>query len=438
MPKSNLKKTAKVFIEEAIQAVNPYRLVLERVQLNGSLLQVGNVKLDLESFEHIYVLGAGKAAASMAAALEIILGPRLQAGRIIVKYGHTKPLHKIEQYEAGHPVPDQAGLDGSRAVLELAKQATKNDLILFVLSGGASALFEYLPDSLSLADLAAFNQQLLTSGAAINEMNLLRKKISLVKGGGFLTFAQPARVVSLILSDVIGDPLQDIASGPTVVSRISNEAVDKIVKKYGLLTSVPDSIQKILLTDSAENTVKKTYFEKNVFNQIIGNNLIALKKIKEEAEIAGFHSMILSDCVQGEARDVAKMLGAILKSALRNGMPLQSPACLIAGGEPTVTLKKHGKGGRNQELVLAALTVLKDEQKPFYFCSIGSDGTDGPTDAAGAWIDQNSFNKAKQFNLDADTYLQNHDAYHFFREMNQLIRTGPTGTNVMDLMFCLF
>ncbi len=438
MSVSNFKKIAESLVKQAIQAVNPHHLVLEKVHLKGSLLEAGNLKLDLDQFEHVYVLGAGKAAAPMAAALETILGPHLHAGRIVVKYGHTGALHKIEQYEAGHPVPDQAGLDGTRAVLELAGQATKKDLILFVLSGGGSALFECVPDSVSLSDLAEFNRQLLASGATIDEMNLLRKKISLVKGGGFLSFAQPAKVVSLILSDVIGDPLQDIASGPTVVSRITTESIDKIMKKYGLLASMPDSVQKMLLRNLAGGPVNKTYFENNVFNQIIGNNLLALKKIKEGAETLGFSSVILSDCIQGEAREVAKVLSAILKSALRNGMPLQAPACLIAGGEPTVTLKKHGKGGRNQELVLAALAALKEEHKPFYFCSIGSDGTDGPTDAAGAWIDHTSFEKAKHLNLDVDAYLQNHDAYHFFREMNQLIHTGPTGTNVMDLIFCLF
>ncbi len=438
MPKINFKNIAESLVKKALRAVDPYHLVLDKVHLNGTILQIGDIRLNLEQYDHIYLLGAGKAAAPMAEALETILGNRLFAGRIIVKYEHTKSLQITEQFEAGHPVPDQAGLEGSQALLEMAQQASQNDLILLVLSGGGSALLEYLPDSVSLTDLAQFNQQMLASGATIDEINLLRKKISLVKGGGFLSFAQPAKVISLILSDVIGDPLHDIASGPTVISKISDVSIHRILKKYGFVASMPDSIKKIVLSDTYKKPVQQKYYENKVFNQIIGNNLLALKSIKTEAEKLGFHSIILSDCMQGEARDMAKVLSAILKSGMKNGHPLQSPACLIAGGESTVTLGKHGKGGRNQELVLAALIALKDEHNAFYFCSIGSDGTDGPTDAAGAWIDQNSFKKSMRLNLNVDMYLENHDAYHFFVKMNQLIHTGPTGTNVMDLMFCLF
>ncbi len=438
MAKQNFQKIASSFIKKALQAVDPYRLIQEKVRLNGSRLQTEDLDIDLNRFDRIFILGAGKAAASMAAALENMLGSRINAGRIVVKYGHTRALQKTEQFQAGHPVPDQQGLDGSRAVLELAKQATDKDLILFVLSGGGSALFEALPNEISLADLVEFNQHLLASGATIHEMNLLRKTISLVKGGGFLNYARPATIVSFILSDVIGDPLPDIASGPTVLQDINTINIQQVLSRYPLQTTIPTAIEQKLLSGGVQNFADSRYYRQNVFNFIIGNNVRVLESLKTQATQAGFSACILSDRIQGEAREVANVLSAIMTSALVHGQPVPTPGCLIAGGEPTVTLDGNGKGGRNQELVLAALTALQNEHRPFYFCSLGTDGSDGPTDAAGAWIDQHSFEKSRNMNLDARAYLNKHDAYHFFERMGQLIKTGPTGTNVMDMIFCLF
>jgi len=442
MEQTDFKTLAGQMIIKALQAVDPKALITKRLKRQGAQLTVAGRHFDLRRFEHIYVLGFGKAVAPMAAALEAILGSFLNGGVVVVKYGYQQPLKKIRLLEAGHPVPDQNTLQAAEQILALAEKAKANDLVFVLISGGGSALFEKLPESITLNDLARFNKLLLACGADIEEMNTLRKHISLVKGGQLSKYIAPATSFSLILSDVIGDPLQSIASGPTAADCTTFAQAWKILSKYHLMSKIPGSIFKWLEAGKqgkVPETPKPGHpLFKKVSNIILGNNHLALKQLEQKAGRAGFHAFILSDRLEGEARVLAGTLASVISSSLSGANSFYAPACLILGGEPTVTLKGKGKGGRNQELVLAVLLALGPVKQPFYFCSLGTDGTDGPTDAAGAWIDEQSYFKAELNGLDMQSYLENNDSYHFFKKMDQLLLTGPTRTNVMDIMFCLF
>lgn len=438
----NKKQLARKMIDAALNAVDPYNLIKEQIKQDGSKLEINGDVLDLNHFENIYLVGAGKGCAPMAAAMEALLGDRLKAGVITVKYEHGQPLKKTKITEAGHPIPDENSLRGTREILHLLDHAENNDLVFVLITGGGSALLEDLPEGITLNQLAETNKLLLASGAVIDEINTIRKHISLVKAGQLTRAIYPARAVTLILSDVIGDPLQSIASGPTAPDNTTFGDASRIVERYGLQDKLPENIMTRII-DGAGGAIDETpgaddpVFN-HVKNYIIGNNRLALNRMQDEAQQAGYKTLILTDSASGEAREAARFFAAIVRSAARTGQPLASPGCLIFGGETTVTLRGSGKGGRNQELVLAALNALRDMEKPFYFCSVGSDGNDGPTDAAGAWIDQNSYQKTLEQKLDIDDFLDRNDAYHFFEKLDQLIKTGPTRTNVMDMAFCLF
>ncbi len=432
MNKTNLN--AQKMIHAALQAVDPYTLVKDHISLNGNILTVEDKKrFDLSRFKNIYILGAGKGAAPMAKAIEELLGDRIAEGFVSVKYGYGQNLKMIDIYESGHPLPDNNSLFAGRRVLEIADKAGKDDLAIVLISGGGSSLLEALVPSITLEDLTALNQSLLACGASIEEINTLRKELSLIKGGRLAHRIHPAQTLGLILSDIIGDPLSMIASGPTVIAEDDDISPDLILRKYDLFKKIPEKIVRILEKKSQKsaNTVVK------VDNFIIGNNLRALQAAEKVAAECGYRTLILSDRIEGESREVAKVFTAIIDSVQNNNLPYAPPFCLLAGGETTVTLNGTGKGGRNQETVLSALTALRKDKKPFYFCSIGTDGSDGPTDAAGAWIDESSFDKAYNLDLNAVKYLKNNDSYHFFNKLGQLIKTCPTKTNVMDIMIIM-
>ena len=439
----NLRQIAEQMMQAAIHAVDPYHLILDHARVRNQQLIIRGRHFNLNDFKHIYVIGAGKASAAMAQAVETLLPGRISDGAVVVKYGHAKPTKTIRILEAGHPIPDENSLAGTRQMLRLAEQAGADDLVIVLLSGGGSALMEWLPEGISLDDLRKVSQALLACGADIEEINTIRKHLSLVKGGRLAQAIAPAHGLTLILSDVIGDPPEIIASGPTVPDPSTFAQAWQIVEKYGLQSEFPVSVLKYLqagLKGAVRESPKANdpAFQK-MSNLILGNNLLALQKAAETAQMNGLSSMILTDRVQGEVQEIAKLMAGIFIAALKYGHPLSSPGCLILGGEPTVTLSGNGKGGRNQEMALAVLKEMKDfRSHPFYFCSVGTDGTDGPTDAAGAWIDQDSPDKAAAQSLDLNQFLKNHDSYHFFQKMNQLIITGPTGTNVMDMMLFLF
>ncbi len=425
----------------AIEAVKPENLIPRQVKLEGSRLSIGGQEFDLSSFRNIYVVGAGKASAAMAAELEKIMGDRISAGAVVTKYEHAIPCRKVRIYEGGHPVLDENGLAGSKAVFELVNRAGTDDLVISLISGGGSALLEKLPPGISLKQLQKTFQLLLECGAAIEEINAVRKHLSLIKGGQLARAIAPATAFTLIISDVIGDPLDAIASGPTAPDPTTFATAWAVIQKYRLQEKLPDPVAAYLQSGVAgrqPETLKSgdPLFAK-VRHFILGNNYSALNAAQEAAQKCGYKTLLLTSQIQGEAREVARVLAAIVQEISASGQPVEAPACVLAGGETTVTLRGNGKGGRNQELALAALIALQNHSGSYVIASCGSDGTDGPTDAAGGMASPEVLAAARQKNLSPQKALENNDAYPFLAQCDGLIKTGPTGTNVMDIMLVM-
>jgi hydroxypyruvate reductase len=401
----------------------------------------------------VIVVGAGKAGAPMAQAISDIFGPKITSGQVIVKYGYVTEKSKIENrlspdgekskiqiLEAGHPIPDQAGLEAAQEIATLLSQAGADDTVICLISGGASALLTLPAAPLTLADLQATTAALLAAGATINQVNTIRKHLSAVKGGRLAQLAQPATVYALILSDVVGDPLEVIGSGPTVPDPTTFADAWTIVEQFQLQTALPPAVVQRLQAGCAgdvPDTPKPgdSIFER-VHNIIIGSNRLAAQAAVKAAQSAGFEACLLSTFVEGEAREVGKVAAALAKGLARAEGLLPRPACLVLGGETTVTLKGNGQGGRNQEMALAAAIALAGWPDVLVAC-FGTDGSDGPTDAAGAFADGQTVGRAQVMGLEAIEYLQRNDAYNFFAALDDLILTGPTNTNVNDLTFIL-
>jgi hydroxypyruvate reductase len=372
----------------------------------------------------------------MAQSIEELLGERIKSGFINVKYGHTLPLNIIQVNEAGHPVPDEAGLSGTKKIIELVSQTGEKDLVLFLISGGGSALLPYPVKGLTLEDKQQMTKRLLEVGATIHEINALRKHVSRVKGGRMARLAYPSALISLILSDVIGDNLDSIASGPTVPDESTFGDCLHILEKYDLKDKISPAALRFLEEGAQARQEETPKADDPAFRQtqnvIIGSNVLAVKAAQKKAEELKYNSLILSTLIEGETKDVAKLHAAIAKEILKTGNPLQKPACVISGGETTVTIRGKGLGGRNQEFALAAAIEI-DEWDGVVILSGGTDGTDGPTDAAGAIADSTTVGRAKALELNPEAYLRENDSYHFFQPLADLIMTGPTFTNVMDL-----
>ncbi|MCP4403914.1 MAG: glycerate kinase [bacterium] len=435
-----MRQHAEEIFRAGLRAVDPAAAIKKFVRLESGVLHVGSSHYALEAFQNIYVVGGGKAGASMAKALEDILGKRITRGWVNVKYEHLAPADIVTIHEAGHPVPDEAGVLGTRKLIELLETCTEDDLVLCVISGGGSALLPAPAEGISLEEKQEVTKILLRCGATINEINRVRKHISAIKGGQLARIAAPATLVSLILSDVVGDPLETIASGPTVPDRHSFRECLAILEKYAIRNEIPAPVLDRLTRGDAgeiEDTPKPgdPLFEKTR-NLIVAGNTPAAQAAADKAKELGYHPMILSTCIEGETKEVAKVHTAILKEILQSGNPLAPPACLISGGETTVTLQGEGLGGRNQEFVLAAAAEIAGLQNVLVL-SAGTDGTDGPTDAAGAFADGQTIARAEELQLDSFVYLQHNDSYHFFDALDDLLKTGPTNTNVMDLRILL-
>ena len=452
---STAREHAWRIMRAALTAVEPGAAVRRNLRLVASRLTIGNAQgtertYDLDDFDRVLVVGAGKAGAPMAAAVTDVLGERLSDGIVVVKHKHvlndpaaTGPIAIVE---AGHPVPDDAGLQGAGQIVDLLNDTTGRDLVLCLISGGGSALMTSPVPGISLADLQKLTQVLLGCGATINEINAIRKHISQLKGGQLAQLASPAPVASLILSDVVGDPLEVIASGPTVPDPTAFGDAWSILERYGVLNDVPASITKHLsagLRGDIPDTPKPgdPTFE-HVQNVIVGSNRLAAQAAAEEAQQLGFDTMLLTTYLEGEAREVARAIAGLAKGLIRgetahpSGRPLSQPACLVLGGETTVTLRGDGKGGRNQEMALVAgLSLASWEGVLIAF--LATDGTDGPTDAAGAFADGSTVARATHLDLNAEDHLARNDAYHFFQKLGDLIVTGPTNTNVNDLVIIL-
>jgi glycerate 2-kinase len=433
---SQLRKNAEAIFQAGVEAVNPVHAVKKHVALQDDRLTVGDQVYNLAEYDGIYVIGTGKASAAMSQAVEELLGERLKGGVVNVKYGHSFPLNKIKVNEAGHPVPDEAGFHGTEEIIQLLKKTEKNDLVLFLISGGGSALLPYPAEGVTLEEKQQVTRCLLEVGACIHEINAVRKHLSRVKGGRLAKLAHPSTLISLVLSDVIGDDLDTIASGPTVPDSSTFDDCLKIIEKYQMGEKIPVSVVELLekgARGEAEETPKADdpAFQRTQ-NLVIASNILAVQAAKRKAEELGYNSLILSTFVEGETKEVARVHAAVAKEILQTGNPIPRPACVISGGETTVTIRGKGVGGRNQEFVLAA-AIDVDGLENVVILSGGTDGTDGPTDAAGAIADGMTKNRALEKGMTAEQYLQENDSYHFFEPLGDLLITGPTHTNVMDL-----
>jgi glycerate 2-kinase len=428
-------------LRAALQAADPAEAMRHALVLRADTLHVGEQSYDLRTCEHLYVVGAGKASAAMAAALEDILGERITAGWVNVKDGYTAPTRRITIHEAGHPLPDARSVAGSAQIAALVRQAGEKDLVIALISGGGSALMTLPVDGIALSDMEQLTEALLRCGATIHEMNAIRKHIEQLKGGQLARLAYPARVIALILSDVVGSPLDVIASGPTSPDPTTFVDAYNVLDKYGLLQSVPASIVQHLRQGMANQVPETPKAEAEAFwpstqNLVIASNELAAQAAAAQAQRLGFHTLLLSTFVEGEAREVAKVLAALAREIAHSGRPVPRPACIVAGGETTVTVRGHGLGGRNQELALSAALSIAGLGN-VAILSLGTDGTDGPTDAAGAIATGRTVARAAEKGLQPLGYLAENDAYHFFRSLGDLVITGPTNTNVDDLMFVL-
>ncbi len=438
--KKTFKKDCLTIFEAGIKAVNPYQAVKHYLKVEGDFLYLPNHTFNLSAFKNIYVIGAGKASAYLALALEEILGERLKGGLIIVKYGHGAHLKKVKVIEAGHPIPDENGLCGAHALVKLAKGFGIEDLVFCVISGGGSALLPLPVAGISLKEKQETTKALLGCGAPIHEINSIRKHLSQIKGGGLARVVYPATLVSLIISDVIGNDLGVIASGPMVADTSTFLECKKILERYHLLSNIPRAVRNHILKGvrgGVQETLKQgSAILKKTINLVIGSNTQCLEAAEKKAKTIGYNTLLLSSFVEGEAREVAKMQAAILKEIINFGRPILRPACVISGGETTVTIRGTGKGGRNQEFALTCGIEIAG-LKGTAVLSAGTDGTDGPTDAAGAYADWKMVDRAKKLGLDPCHYLDNNDSFHFFEQLNDLIITGSTKTNVMDMIVLL-
>lgn len=432
------REKAIAIMEAALEAVDPAEAIRRQVRLDDSILTVGGRAYDLSHYRHIYVVGGGKAGGPMALAIEQLLGARITAGSVNVKYGYTLPTKIIHLHEAGHPLPDEEGVKGTEAIIQLLKQATEEDLVICLISGGGSALMVAPAEGITLADMERFTQVMLSCGATINEINAIRKHCSRIKGGGMARLAYPADLIALLLSDVVGNPLDVIASGPTVADTSTFADAWGIVEKYGIEGQLPASIVDRLRRgkegEIAETPKAGDPALEKVYTQVIASNEIAAQAAIKEASRQGFNTLLLSTFVEGEAREVAQVFAAIAREIRHSGQPIPPPACVVAGGETTVTLRGRGKGGRNQELALAAAISIAGLEDVMVI-GLATDGTDGPTDAAGALADGTTIARAEALGLSAQKYLADNDSYHFFEALGDLLLTGPTNTNVNDLTF---
>lgn len=415
----HLRKDAKTILKAALAAADPTAAVVEALRK----------RRDLDRYERIFVAGAGKAGGTMALAAEKVLGKRIFAGCVAVKDGDTAKCLRIELRPCGHPVPDERGVEAAQRIAQLCAQARARDLVIFLASGGASALTPYPAPPITLAEKQATTKLMLASGATIHELNALRKHISLFKGGQLARMAAPAHVVSLILSDVVGDDLGVIGSGPTAPDDSTFEIALDVLDRYGLRAKVPASVRERLEAGRGETPKPGNALFQSVENIIVGNNQKSLEAAARAAKNLGYRTLILASTIEGETRDVARMHAAIARQIRASGQPLRPPACVISGGETTVTIRGSGKGGRNQEFALAAAIDIAGLENTLIMSS-GTDGTDGPTDAAGAMADGETSRRSKRSAREA---LAENDSYPFFAELGDLVMTGPTGTNVMDL-----
>lgn len=432
------REDAHRILKAGLAAVDPRAAVRRSLDLEAGVLRIGEETVDLHTTGRVLVLGAGKAAPSMAQGVLDALGDRVTGGTITTKYGHARPLRGIEAFEAGHPVPDVRGEQGAGAALRLAKSAGDSDLVLCLLSGGASALWPAPAEGVSLADLQAVTDRLLRAGATIGRMNVVRKHLSRIAGGHLARAAAPARLAALVVSDVVGSPLDVIASGPTVPDHTTYADALAILESFGV--EVPPSVRAHLRAGQAGQVAETPKAGDPAFERtsvhVVARNRDALEGASREAQRLGYHPLVLTTRLEGEAREVARVVAGLAIDVRDERIPVRPPAAILLGGETTVTVAGSGRGGRNQEMALAAAIALEGAPKILVAC-LGTDGTDGPTDAAGGMVDSQTVARGRELGLDAHYHLRSNDAYPYLEATGDLLVTGPTGTNVNDLTLLL-
>jgi len=421
----------------ALTAVDPATAVRRHLRLEGEALVVGAERLPLTAGGRVFLVGGGKAGVAMATAAHQILGGRVAAGCLAVPAGATLPaggLPPVEFVPAGHPLPNAGSLAAGERIAQILSETQPGDVVLALISGGASALLELLVPSVSLADLQATTQAMLRSGATIVEINALRKRLSQIKGGGLARLAAPARVAGLVLSDVVGDPLASIGSGPTVLHPPDPASALAMVERYNLAPALPPSVLAALRAPLAAPVPLPA----PPLNCVVGSNALAAQAAVAQAQALGFQALLLSTFIEGEAREVGRVVAGLAKGVRRNNHPLPPPACLVLGGETTVTVRGPGAGGRNQELALAAAIALEGWERVLVL-ALATDGVDGHSPAAGALATGDTLGQARALGLDARAALEANDSHTFFAALGDAILTGPTGTNVNDLTFvCIY
>jgi glycerate 2-kinase len=439
VPASAIRPLLEKMIRRALEAVNAGTALRRAVKKDGDVLMVGARRYDLRRYERVVVVGAGKATAPMARAVERILGRRLDGGRIIVKYGHAVPTKRIIVEEASHPLPDRAGQLAAQRLRALASSLTSRDLLIVLLSGGASSLMPAPASGITLADKQRVTKQLLRCGADIGEINTVRKHLSNLKGGR-LAESTKATIITLILSDVLGDDLSAIASGPTAPDPTTYGEAIECLKRYHVWPASPRAVRGHLEQGRrgrlTETPKPGSPIFRRVQHQIIGNSELAIAAVTRTAREAGLRTIIHSMTLTGEARVVGAQFGAVARTILSKKSPVSKPCCIVAGGETTVTVKGTGKGGRAQEFAVAAAKAIAGLPN-VWVAAVGTDGTDGPTHVAGSLVSGETLAKAQRLGIDLDSALAQNNTFPALRALRSHITTGPTGTNVNDLYVLL-
>jgi len=430
----NLKQTAREIFSEALRAVLPEAMIREALKIEGNELIVGDRRYGQEPGRKLFVFGSGKASAGMAKAVTEILGDRVAGGLVVSSY--EAELDRIDVVVGAHPVPDARSVHAAERLMSALSGLSEEDFFIYLLSGGSSALIEKPISPLTLQDLQEMSRMLLAAGVPIDEMNAVRKHLSLVKGGRLGAMTK-ARGVVLVLSDVIGDDLETIGSAPLYKDRSTIEDVRDILARYGLWEKAPAAL-RVLMEQGPAGKMEETPKAANpgIDHVVVGSNRKALRRAKEKALSLGLEAHLVTDRLKGEAREAAKSIVAMGRKFLASRMPEQPPLCLLFGGETTVTLRGNGKGGRNQELCLAALREIRDQGGLLLLCA-GTDGIDGSSEAAGALVDASVWTRAREMNLSLDDFLDRNDSSSFLERTGGVIVTGPTGTNVMDISILL-
>ena len=437
-----LREDALRAVKAAIRATDPESLVRQKLSLRGSRLIAGSTSIDLSRFDRTLVVGGGKASLGMVLAVERVLGGRITEG--VVTIPDYLPVNvsprRVVLKTANHPLPSKKGVAAVKRMLKMVGKPGPHDLVICLLSGGAPALLPLPAPGLALTDKQALIQLLLASGASISEVNIVRRHLSGVKGGRLAEKLYPATILTLILSDVVGDRLEDVGSGPTAPDPSTYADAQRVLEKYRLWNGASETVREAVRVGAAgrarETPKPGSEIFRRVHNLMVGSNREACNAAASALRARSYRTIVLTREMSGEARQMGWVFSSIFRGLDQGQFSLKRPLALVAAGETTVAVKGRGKGGRNQELVLAAAPGLQGLTRVLVV-SVATDGVDGPTSAAGAWADETTMGRATEKGLGPESFLERNDSHSFFRRLNDLVVTGPTGTNVGDLSIVL-